>query len=378
MNKAIFFLTIPVLIPTMGFTFISNASDIQNIEYKSNSLTHKAKERIYQINNKKKVSIILIPSYGNDEYINIKGRVLKVGKFSHTNADDSSTKNFLMNIANLSFDVVKGVNVDIKFNNKITKIRTNNKGIFELKIPNVEKPKSGINEVKVEINKYNPKYISNSVIGRVFVNSKYDKTFGVISDIDDTIKKSYVTDKLKAAKALLSLNYLTHERIKGTPELYQVLDRVNDGTIDGDIHYVSGSPIQISSLLENFLNYNKFPIGSIDLKVMGFGVDEDSPLEQLKYKLGKIRNIFQTYPDKKFLLFGDSGEKDPEIYKQILNEYPGRIMGIYINNVTNDNPNSERYTGMLLTNNTFEAANDLYKKGIINKEDYKNIKSLFY
>lgn len=377
MNKFI----ILSVIPLISFNLESNKLNIiSTIDYhNNNTLKEKIREKKYKAldhltHEKKNVSVILIPSYGNNEYINVKGRILKVEKLSTSNNDDSRFKNFMRNIATLTFDEVKGVKVDIIFNGKTTKVQTNNKGIFETKIYGFGKVKTGINEIKAKINKYQPRYSSDTAAGRVCIQNKNDNTFGVISDIDDTIKKSYVTDKLKTARTLLFLNYTTQEKIKGIPELYNILDRVNNGTVDGDIHYVSGSPIQISSLIENFLSYNKFPVGSLDLKVLGFDKESDSLTEQIKYKIGKIRNIFNAYPEKKFLLFGDSGEKDPEIYKQISGEFPERVIGIYINNVTGDNSQSDRYRGMLLTNNTSDAAYDLYKKGIIKKEEFEQVK----
>jgi len=52
-----------------------------------------------------------------------------------------------------------------------------------------------------------------------------------------------------------------------------------------------------------------------------------------------IREIFDTYPELPFLLVGDSGQEDPEIYAEIVRERPGRVKAVYIRNVT---PNAER------------------------------------
>ena len=90
--------------------------------------------------------------------------------------------------------------------------------------------------------------------------------------------------------------------------------------------------------------------------------------------MGKLRTLFATYPDKKFLLFGDSGEKDPEIYHQIIQEFPNQVASIYINNVTNDDPKSPRYAGMLLTSNSAQAATDLYQKGFLQPNDVEQVK----
>ena len=115
---------------------------------------------------------------------------------------------------------------------------------------------------------------------------------------------------------------------------------------------------------------HKFPKGSIELKNIG----TDSLTQQIGYKLGRIRKIFDTYPNKKFLLFGDSGEKDPEVYRQIAKDYPSRVIATYINNVTSDSKTSPRYDGQLLTNNSLEAAQDLIKRGLLSQSDIDFIK----
>jgi len=52
------------------------------------------------------------------------------------------------------------------------------------------------------------------------------------------------------------------------------------------------------------------------------------------YKLTQIREILATYPALPFILVGDSGQEDPEIYGTLVNEFPGRILAIYIRNVS--------------------------------------------
>ena len=49
-----------------------------------------------------------------------------------------------------------------------------------------------------------------------------------------------------------------------------------------------------------------------------------------------ITTSLETYPKRRFILVGDSGEKDAEIYASIARKYPNRINKIYIHNVTGD------------------------------------------
>ena len=52
------------------------------------------------------------------------------------------------------------------------------------------------------------------------------------------------------------------------------------------------------------------------------------------HKLTALRRIFATYPTLPFILIGDSGQEDPEIYRDVVHTYRGRVLAVYIRNVT--------------------------------------------
>jgi phosphatidate phosphatase APP1 len=323
---------------------------------------------------KEHVNIVFFQTYGNEQEVKIKGRVIESDDKSSETSLDSDIKNFFRNLDILNNNEIENINVDINFNGKVIKTKTDDDGIFEITVKNFGKITTGFNNVVGQVSKEQNKYVSDKAIGKITIQEKNDITFGVISDIDDTIQKSYAPNKLKAVKTLLFNNYKTQEKIMGTSELYNILDKKSDGKVDGDLYYISGSPMQLNQRIESFLDYNNFPDGSIELKKMGLGKNDDSPTKQIDYKLNKLRALFDEYPNKKFILFGDSGEKDPEIYKQISKEYPSRVIAIYINNVTNDDKNSARYEGLNLTKDASESSFDLYKRGLISFEDYQSVK----
>ncbi|MFN8577692.1 MAG: phosphatase domain-containing protein [Candidatus Sericytochromatia bacterium] len=189
---------------------------------------------------------------------------------------------------------LKEEEVNLDFNGKVFKVKTDSEGYFNTKLKHFGTIPSGINTFTAKLAD-GQKYQSELTTGKVTIHSTTDKTFGVVSDIDDTIQKSYATNKLKAVETLFSNNYQTQKQIAGTSELYQALDKKNDGKEDGDLYYISGSPVQITGRIENFLDLHNFPEGSIDLKRMGFGKNEDSPTKQVDYKLGKLRTLFNEY-----------------------------------------------------------------------------------
>lgn len=159
----------------------------------------------------------------------------------------------------------------------------------------------------------------------------------VITDVDDTIKDSNVLDK----KELLKNTFLNEfKAIDKTNKLFLDLQEKNNNQVA--FHYVSSSPIQLYPEIQKFLDTNAFPKGSVHLREVT-GWDNILFSESREHKLSSIKRILNAYPEREFILVGDSGEADPEIYAQISNEYKDRITRVIIKDVTNEDKNSNRY-----------------------------------
>jgi phosphatidate phosphatase APP1 len=159
----------------------------------------------------------------------------------------------------------------------------------------------------------------------------------VISDIDDTIKITEVTDQ----EALLANTFLKpFEAVPGMADAYQRL-----AAAQAAFHYVSSSPWQLYPLLSDFMQSSAFPRGSFHLR--NFRLKDETLLNVFKSshetKPPVIEGLLRTYPKREFILIGDSGEADPEIYGDIARRHPGRIRHIYIRRVPSEPSQSERY-----------------------------------
>lgn len=159
----------------------------------------------------------------------------------------------------------------------------------------------------------------------------------VISDIDDTIKDSHVLDH----EELLKNTFLRDFRsISGMAELYQQWQK--EGAV---FHYVTGSPWQLYPALDGFIDAQGFPRGSFVMR--HFRVADGSLIKFLgpsyDFKVSTIDELFRRYPQRHFLLVGDSGEKDPEVYGEIARRYPSQVKAIYIHNVTAEERETERF-----------------------------------
>ena len=164
--------------------------------------------------------------------------------------------------------------------------------------------------------------------------------FTVVSDIDDTIKHSQVTDKIQ-----LGLNTFVRDfrATEGMAALYQRWAQSGQAVF----HYVSGSPYQLYGFLADFAKDAGFPAGSYHLRK--FRVKDRSIVEFFgdpeTFKLETIAPILEQFRDRRFVLVGDSGERDPEVYTKLAMRF-ANVDAIFIRDVTNETLDTPRYRAL--------------------------------
>lgn len=150
----------------------------------------------------------------------------------------------------------------------------------------------------------------------------------LISDIDDTIKHSAIGSGAREIFRNAFIRELGDLTIEGVKEWYSRLS--NMGV---KFHYVSNSPWQLYPVFTKFFAMAGLPPGSFHLKEysgMLQGIFEPVA-ERKKSTLDKIARDF---PERSFILVGDSGEADLEVYTDFVLENPGRVLGVFIRDVT--------------------------------------------
>ncbi len=217
-------------------------------------------------------------------------------------------------------------------------------------------PDSSIQSKWIKYRTQNEKKASQDFVGQTQLIPK--SGLSVISDIDDTIKISEVLDK----KALIRNTFL--EEYKATPNMPEYYKRLEKQ--GAYFHYLSASPWQIYPSLKPFMDKH-YPPGSYSLR--DFRLKDSSLLKFLQsskeYKLEQIHSILQKYPEHQFILIGDSGEHDPEVYAQIYQEFAKNIERIIIRAVPKSDLSEARFQA------TFSAIpRQLWR--VVNKGDQLN------
>jgi hypothetical protein len=160
----------------------------------------------------------------------------------------------------------------------------------------------------------------------------------VISDIDDTLKISEVTDK----KSLLRNTFL--RPYAAVPGMADVLAAwAKPGGVS--FHDVSASPWQLYAPLSSFFKAAGFPRGTFHLKTFRWKDESFFNLFQSPevYKPPVIEDLLGKFPRRQFVLVGDSGEKDPEIYAALARKHPQQIVRIFIRDIGPPGANDARF-----------------------------------
>lgn len=160
----------------------------------------------------------------------------------------------------------------------------------------------------------------------------------VISDVDDTIRDSQVRDKLELLRRTFLLRW---QAVPGMADEYV---RWSDAE-KAAFHYVSAAPTPLIGSLTYFLDRDGFRPGSIHLRPFRLKEEPIFALEkaQEEHKRGVIGQILAFYPQRSFVLVGDSGERDPEIYGDLARAAPQQIIRISIRDVTSEPADAPRY-----------------------------------
>ena len=167
----------------------------------------------------------------------------------------------------------------------------------------------------------------------------------VISDIDDTIKHTQVLkgirtvfrnvftlpfDRIAVPVSLLLTTRLNNIR-QGMSEWYQAMSEQGVG-----IHYVSNGPWELSQVVKDFMTLVGLPSGQIKLKEYtgGGGLLSDMWTSPGQRKRGNVEEVLKAFPESKWILIGDSGEQDLELFSSIAQQYSQQIVAIFIRDVT--------------------------------------------
>lgn len=312
------------------------------------------------------LKIDVYDGYGTSQRLAVTGRVFSFRRLDAVEVEDSRFRNLVNTSKRFIVNEAEEIWVKVQLRGHSCEVQTDHEGIFKAVFQEIGDVPYGVHSVTVALAERNTRRIQGEAgVGHFILHDAASDRVSIISDIDDTILHTFATSKVRMLRNIFLSNYKTQSAVAGMSDLYRAIHYGPEGDGYDATHYVSSSPDNLYSRINSFLDFQKFPAGSIDLKNLGLRKGSDSLFEHEKYKLGRIRRIFETFPRRRFVLFGDSGEHDPEIYQQIRQLFPAQVMAIYIHNVTEEDPYSPRFYKQILFAGVEKVQRDLRQRGLI-------------
>ncbi len=286
--------------------------------------------------------ILAYRGYGNGIRAHVYGRVIERRDIGASTDTDSTLRNLFNTYRRADSDPLPFARVKVEYADSESEMKADDEGFFGGWI-DIEKPVTEKEEwqgYKAELLPLTttdvpaataPLPVSGS--GEILVPPGTAR-FCVISDIDDTVIQSRVSNFLQAARTVMLGNARTRLPFPGVAAFYEALRNGAGGDEKNPIFYVSSSPWNIYDVIVEFMDLQNIPKGPLLLRDWDIGWSSLSSLRHSEHKGTMIRNIFELYPNLEFILIGDTSQHDPEIYRAIVGEYPNRVKAIYIRDVT--------------------------------------------
>ncbi len=353
------------------------ASLMRGAEDQLESLKQQYRERF---GSERPVAIVPYMGYGSARLLRVSGRVL-VNPGDTTYRDNKDLWDNLGDMYRrfendaLPFPEVRG-----QFAERFAEATGDEEGLFRLEIGVDGWLDDGLLWQDVELVLVDQTANQEAVraVGKVMVTSPRAR-FGVISDIDDTVIASHAKDFLKMARTVILGDAKARTPFPGVAAFYRALHAGMN-----PLFYVSSSPWNMYDLFVDLFELRGIPLGPFFLRDWGIKPREYMPRDHQKYKMKTIRKIMDFYPHLPFILIGDSGQEDPEIYSQLITSYPGRIQAVYIRHVAQDEARGQEVgamaqkahelgTPIILTGDTLPMAEHAASKGWISNQDAAQI-----
>lgn len=323
------------------------------------------------------VHIVAYRGHGVQSELRLKGRVLAGKPAEEATQADTSLDNFRAMYRRFTSREMPGVRVAAAFGGVTRRAFTDEEGYFDLTLRLPEPAPADRLWHSVDlwlVPDARPRLRGVEDTAQVLVPPP-GRTFGVISDVDDTVIKTGAANFMAMLRTTMFGNARTRLPFEGVAAFYEALQRGASGAENNPIFYVSSSPWNLYDFLIHFMDVNGIPAGPLFLRDLGLDETKFIQTSHRDHKLGCIERLLQAYPDLPFLLIGDSGQKDPEIYRQAMQDFPGRIEAVYIRDVTAEARRAEvqalareveaQRADLLLVSDTEAAAEHAAERGFI-------------
>ena len=267
--------------------------------------------------------------YATRTQILVSGRVLANRRPANSHDGGNLWRNLLDAYHRFETDEIPRLPVTVRFEGEEQTVETDEEGYFHAELARGEETSAPWLTAEARCT------IRGEEVSAIheIVAPGADAELGIISDLDDTVIETNVTSILTAAKLTFIGNAKTRKPLEGVAALYASLAAGRANRPLNPIFYVSSSPWNLYDLLCHFMELNEIPKGPMFLRDYGFDPKTLMQTRSHRGKLQRALKIMADFPELPFVLVGDSGQHDAELYAAAAALHPHRIKAIYIRDV---------------------------------------------
>lgn len=266
--------------------------------------------------------IVAYRGYGNGERIWVRGRVLANREPPEAADDHDWWDNLRATLSRWNTFEVRDAPVTLRYRDQTRTVRTDHEGYYQASFP---APGDTRDAIAVHAEHAAGEHLLEATHWVMAPPARADHL--IISDVDDTVLHTSITDLLLAARLTFFNNARTRTPLAGAAGLYRELAQGEDPRAANPVVYVSNSAWNLYDLIRDFLSLNGFPKGPILLRDIGFGSRSSA------HKPESLRYLLERYPELPAVLIGDSGQHDASIYAELAQAYPDRVAAVYIRDI---------------------------------------------
>ena len=273
-------------------------------------------------------------SYGSAQRVLVRGRAMENEGVKPAGESDSVWRNLVNSYRRIEADPLPNAIVRATVGGATADITCDDEGFFSAWVDLPVPVAATDGWIPIELELVAPTDRGGPVTGDAqALLAPPTARFITISDMDDTVLQSHVTSLVQAFRTVLLGNARTRLPFPGVAAFYRALHGGASGAEQNPVFYVSSSPWNLYDLLIDFLEHQGIPRGPITLRDWDINRQALGSSRLHRFKDAAIREIMGVYPNLPVILIGDSSQQDPEIYRDVVREFPERVLAIYIRDV---------------------------------------------
>ncbi len=286
------------------------------------------------------LTVVPYLGHGTPAHVIARGRVLSGGPVTEAVAQEPLWRRMRRMASRFGTREVPDVRLRLHLGGASAEASTDEEGYYRVELHDLDVAGSvALHDVRVEVLGAHAELPAHIGLAQALVPTADARCF-VVSDIDDTVLQSGATQTLRLIWTTVTNSAYTRRWFPGVDELYRGLSEGAGGDADNPFCYVSSSPWNLYGFLVAFLRRSRLPVGPLHLRDLGIDERRFVKGSHDDHKREAIDELADLH-DLDLVLIGDTGQRDPWIYRQAVADHPGRVRVVLLRHVAGDDRLSE-------------------------------------